>query len=61
LVKFGSKVLDDVYESADKRNEAIVTHLKNLKLEQQYNFEAAAISLPVHSAIVQVVQILSTH
>ena len=37
LVKISSKVLEDSYDSEDKRNEAIVTQLKNLKLEQKYN------------------------
>ena len=57
LVKVSSKILADSYENEDKRNEAIVTQLKNLKLEQKIKFDEAAISLPVNSAIVQVVQI----
>ena len=57
LTKLGSKILEESYESKDKRNEAIVSHLKNLKLEQKINFDNAAISLPVNSAIVQVIQI----
>ena len=57
LVKLSAKVLEDSYENEDKRNEAIVTQLKNLKLEQKLQFDQAAISLPVNSAIVQVVQI----
>ena len=57
LVKVSSKVLADSYENEDKRNEAIVTQLKNIKLEQKIKFDEAAISLPVNSAIIQVVQI----
>jgi type IV pilus assembly protein PilN len=57
LVKVSSKVLAKSYDSEDKRNDAIVTQLKNIKLEQKINFDEAAISLPVNSAIVQVVQI----
>ena len=57
IVKLSSKVLADSYESEDKRNAAIVTQLKNVKLEQKIKFDEAAISLPVNSAIVQVVQI----
>ena len=57
MTKLGSKILEESYESKDKRNEAIVSHLKNLKLEQKINFDNAAISLPVNSAIVQVIQI----
>ena len=57
LVKVSSKALGNSYENEDKRNEAIVTQLKNLKLEQKIKFDEAAISLPVNSAIVQVVQI----
>jgi Tfp pilus assembly PilM family ATPase len=50
-------VLAKLYENEDKRNEAIITQLKNIKLEQKIKFDEAAISLPVNSAIVQVVQI----
>ena len=57
LNKISTKALDDSYESADKRKEAIVSHLKNIKLEQKFESDNAAISLPVNSAIVQVVQI----
>jgi len=57
LLKVSSKVLADSYENEGKRNEAIVTQLKNIKLEQKIKFDEAAISLPVNSAIVQVVQI----
>jgi len=57
LVKVSSKVLAKSYENEDKRNDAIVTQLKNIKLEQKIKFDEAAISLPVNSAIVQVVQI----
>ena len=57
LDKISTKALDDSYESEDKRKEAIVSHLKNIKLEQKFESDNAAISLPVNSAIVQVVQI----
>ena len=57
LNKISTKALDDSYETADKRREAIVSHLKNIKLEQKFESDNAAISLPVNSAIVQVVQI----
>jgi type IV pilus assembly protein PilN len=57
LNKISTKALDDSYESADKRKEAIISHLKNIKLEQKFDSDNAAISLPVNSAIVQVVQI----
>ena len=57
LLKASSKVLAKSYENEDKRNEAIITQLKNIKLEQKIKFDEAAISLPVNSAIVQVVQI----
>jgi len=57
LNKISTKALDDSYESADKRKEAIISHLKNIKLEQKFESDNAAISLPVNSAIVQVVQI----
>ena len=57
LVKLSSKTLGDSYENEDKRNDAIITHLKNIKIEQKIKFNEAAISLPVNSAIVQVVQI----
>ena len=57
LVKVSSKVLAKSYENEEKRNDAIVSQLKNIKLEQKIKFDEAAISLPVNSAIVQVVQI----
>lgn len=57
LVKVSSKVLANSYKNEDKRNDAIITQLKNIKLEQKIKFDEAAISLPVNSAIVQVVQI----
>ena len=57
LNKISTKALDDSYPSEDKRREAIVTNLKNIKLEQKFDSDNAAISLPVNSAIVQVIQI----
>tara|TARA_B100000482_G_scaffold175090_1_gene143996 strand:- start:24 stop:1598 length:1575 start_codon:yes stop_codon:yes gene_type:complete len=57
LHKISTKALDDSYESEEKRREAIVSNLKNIKLEQKFESDNAAISLPVNSAIVQVVQI----
>ena len=57
LNKISTKALDESYESADKRKEAIVRHLKNIRLEQKFESDNAAISLPVNAAIVQVVQI----
>ncbi|MDC0183174.1 pilus assembly protein PilM [Nitrosomonadales bacterium] len=57
LNKISTKALDDSYENEEKRREAIVTNLKNIKLEQKFDSDNAAISLPVNSAIVQVVQI----
>ena len=35
LVKVSSKVLANSYENEDKRNDAIITQLKNIKLEQK--------------------------
>jgi type IV pilus assembly protein PilN len=57
LLKVASKSLDETYESYEKKQEAIVSLLKNIKLEQKFNTDNAAISLPVSSAIVQVLQI----
>ena len=57
LNKISTKALDDSYASEDKRKEAIVSHLKNIRLEQKFESDNAAISLPVNAAIVQVVQI----
>ncbi len=57
LFKVASKSLDETYESFEKKQEAIVSLLKNIKLEQKFNTDNAAISLPVSSAIVQVLQI----
>ena len=57
LLKLASKSLDETYESYEKKQEAIVSLLKNIKLEQKFNTDNAAISLPVNSAIVQVLQI----
>ena len=57
LHKISTKVLDESYENDEKRNEAIVNLLKTIKLEQKFETENAAISLPVNAAIVQVIQI----
>jgi len=57
LNKISTKSLEDSYESEEKRREAIISHLKNIKLEQKFESDNAAISLPVNAAIVQVVQI----
>jgi len=57
LLKVASKSLDETYESYEKKQEAIVSLLKNIKLEQKFSTDNAAISLPVNSAIVQVLQI----
>lgn len=57
LLKVSSKSLDDTYESFEKKQEAIISLLKNIKLEQKFNTDNAAISLPVSAAIVQVLQI----
>jgi len=57
LDKISTKALDDSYASEEKRKDAIISHLKNIKLEQKFESDNAAISLPVNSAIVQVVQI----
>ena len=57
LDKISTKSLDDTYETEEKRRAAIVGHLKNIKLEQKFESDNAAISLPVNAAIVQVVQI----
>jgi Tfp pilus assembly PilM family ATPase len=57
LLKVASKSLDETYESFEKKQEAIISLLKNIKLEQKFNTDNAAISLPVNSAIVQVLQI----
>jgi len=57
LDKISTKSLDDSYENEEKRRAAIVGHLKNIKLEQKFESDNAAISLPVNAAIVQVVQI----
>ena len=57
LDKISTKALDDSYASEDKRKEAIISHLKNIRLEQKFKSDNAAISLPVNAAIVQVVQI----
>jgi type IV pilus assembly protein PilN len=57
LERVSSKVMDDVYPSKRDREDDIVTHLRNIKLEQNLDFNAAAVSLPVNSAIVQVIQV----
>ena len=53
LVKVSSKVLAKSYENEDKRNDAIVTQLKNIKLEQKIKFDEAAISLPVNGSFIK--------
>lgn len=57
LNKISTKALDDSYETDEKRTDAVVSNLKNIRLEQKFESDNAAISLPVNAAIVQVVQI----
>ena len=57
LHKISTKILEDSYPSEAKRNEEIVNLLKTIKLEQKFETDNAAISLPVNAAIVQVIQI----
>ena len=57
LLKVASKSLDETYESLEIKQEAIISLLKNIKLEQKFNTDNAAVSLPVSAAIVQVLQI----
>jgi Tfp pilus assembly PilM family ATPase len=57
LHKISTKSLDSNYENEEKRTEAVVNHLKTIKLEQRFETNNAAISLPVNAAIVQVIQI----
>ncbi len=57
LHKISTKSLDSNYENEEKRAEAVVNHLKTIKLEQRFETNNAAISLPVNAAIVQVIQI----
>ena len=37
LDKISTKALDDSYASEEKRKDAIISHLKNIKLEQKHN------------------------
>lgn len=55
LHKFTTKLITN--ENNENTDEAIVSALKTIKLEQKYENDNAAISLPVNSAIVQVIQI----
>jgi type IV pilus assembly protein PilN len=57
LTQISTKALDDSYETDEKRTDAVVLNLKNIRLEQKLESDNAAISLPVNAAIVQVVQI----
>ena len=57
LNKISTKALDDSYETDGQRTDAVVSNLKNIRLEQKFESDNAAISLPVNAAIVQVVQI----
>tara|TARA_B110000503_G_scaffold26925_1_gene42698 strand:+ start:121 stop:1710 length:1590 start_codon:yes stop_codon:yes gene_type:complete len=57
LHKISTKILDEDFPSEDKRNEEIVNLLRTIKLEQKFETDNAAISLPVNAAIVQVIQI----
>ena len=57
LHKISTKVLEESYENEEKRNQDIVNLLKTIKLEQKFETDNAAISLPVNAAIVQVIQI----
>jgi type IV pilus assembly protein PilN len=57
LHKISTKILDERYDTDAKRDEDIVNLLKTIKLEQRFETDNAAISLPVNAAIVQVIQI----
>ena len=57
LHKLTTKILDEEDRAEDKYNDAVISALKTIKLEQKYENDNAAISLPVSSAIVQVIQI----
>ena len=57
LTKLASKSVASSGLDAKEVDAEIVRLLKNLKLEQKFNTTNAAISLPVSSAIVQVIQI----
>jgi len=57
LHKLSTKIIDEDFSSESARNEEIVNLLRTIKLEQKFDTDNAAISLPVNAAIVQVIQI----
>lgn len=57
LHKISTKILDENFPNEEKRNDEIVNLLKTIRLEQKFETDNAAISLPVNAAIVQVIQI----
>ena len=57
MTKLASKAIQDIGESPSNKNEEIIKLLKNIKLEQKFETNNTAVSIPVSSAIVQVIQI----
>ena len=57
MTKLASKAIQDIGESPSNKNQEIIKLLKNIKLEQKFETNNTAVSIPVSSAIVQVIQI----
>ncbi len=57
LAKIATKSVNRISHDAAIKDEEIVRLLKNIKLEQKFDTDNVAVSLPVNSAIIQVIQI----
>lgn len=57
MTKLASKAIQDIDDNPANKEKEIIKLLKNIKLEQKFETNNAAVSIPVSSAIVQVLQI----
>ena len=57
ITRLATRSYEDQYETEEKRHQALVSRLKEIKRQQNFDTDNAAISLPINDAIVQIVQI----
>ena len=57
ITKLASKTIQDIGDDPASKEREVIKLLKNIKLEQKFETNNAAVSIPVSSAIVQVLQI----
>lgn len=57
LTKLSSKTISSFSDDPERADAEILSCLKNIRLEQKFDTDNAAISLPISSSIVQVIQV----